>query len=153
MKYGRWIAIFLAVTILLTGCNMSLEDLLGDIGARLVTPFSEMEYARPDVDSMARDLGNCCILAQSGDDKDALMEQVWKVYNFYNTFYTQYNLAGIYYFRDMTDIYWEAEYSYCAQNAPKVESMLEEMFYTLAACPLKEELEQDPAFGEGFFDS
>lgn len=153
MKYGRWIALVLAVTILLTGCSgMSFEELIGDIGARLVTPFSEMEYARPDVDSMARDLGNCCILAQSGDNKDALMEQVWKVYNFYNTFYTQYNLAGIHYFRDMTDIYWEDEYNYCAQNAANVEAMLEEMFYALADSPLKEELEQDVAFGEGFFD-
>ena len=153
MKYGRWIALVLAVTILLTGCSgMSFEELIGDIGARLVTPFSEMEYARPDVDSMARDLGNCCIMAQSGDNKDALMEQVWKVYNAYNTFYTQYNLASIHYFRDMTDIYWEDEYNYCAQNAASVEAMLEEMFYALAESPLKEELEQDAAFGEGFFD-
>ena len=33
------------------------------------------------------------------------MEKVWGFYNLYNTFYTQYNLASIYYFRDMTDSY------------------------------------------------
>lgn len=153
MKYGRWIALVLAVTILLAGCSgMSFEELISDVGARLVTPFSEMEYARPDVATMEKDLEACCTMAQSGKDKDALMEQVWKVYNFYNTFYTQYNLASIYYFKDMTDTYWAGEYNYCAQNAASVEAMLEEMFYALADSPLKEELEQDEAFGEGFFD-
>ncbi len=153
MKYGRWIALVLAVTVLLTGCSgMSFEELISDVGARLVTPFSEMEYVRPNVERMEKDLETCCTMAQSGKDKDALMEQVWKVYNFYNTFYTQYNLASIHYFKDMTDIYWEKEYNFCALAAPSVEAMLEEMFYALADSPLKEQLEQDEAFGEGFFD-
>ena len=153
MKYGRWIALVLAVTVLLAGCSgMSFDELISDVGARLVTPFSEMEYVRPNVAAMEKDLQTCCSLAQSGTSKDELMEQVWKVYSFYNTFYTQYNLASIHYFRDMTDTYWEKEYNICAQAAPSVEAMLEEMFYALADSPLKEELEQDEAFGEGFFD-
>ena len=154
MKYAKWIALFLAVAVFVAVCCLiDYEALIGEVGARLVTPFSEMAYERPAVEQMETDLANCRIEAQSGTDKDALMEQVWKVYNFYNTFYTQYNLASIYYFKDMTDTSWEAEYSYCARNAASVDAMLEEMFYALADSPLKEQLEQDEAFGEGFFDS
>lgn len=153
MKYAKWIALILMVAIFVgVCCLIDLEGLIADVGARLITPFSEMEYTRPDVDQMATDLANCRIEAESGTDKDALMEQVWKVYNFYNTFYTQYNLATIHYFKDMTNADWEAEYNYCAYNAASVDAMLEEMFYALADSPLKEQLEQDEAFGEGFFD-
>ena len=153
MKRVRWIALVLALVIVFTGCSgLSFQELMGELGAQMVVPFAEMVYARPDMAKMETALEECCDLAEDGKDKDALMEKVWEVYNLYNTFYTQYNLASIYYFRDMTDTQWESEYNYCAQNAGSAEAMLEEMFYTLADCPLKDELEADPAFGEGFFD-
>lgn len=153
MMKMKWMALVLAVAVLLTGCSgMSFEDLLGDIGAQAATPFSEMQYTRPDLDKMETALETCCMMAEIEPIKDKLMEKVWEFYDLYNTFYTQYNLAGIYYFRDMTDTYWEEEYSFCLQNSGTVEAMLEEMFYALAACPLKDALEKDPAFGEGFFD-
>lgn len=154
MKHVKWIALILAFAMLFTGCSgLSLEELLGDAGAQLATPFSEMQYTRPDVEKMRTALDDCCTMAETETDKDALMDKVWEVYGLYNSFYTQYNLAGIYYFKDMTDTYWEDEYSYCLQNSGSVEAMLEELFYALAACPMKDELEADPAFGEGFFDS
>ena len=153
MKRVRLIALVLALVIVFTGCSgLSFQELMGELGAQMVVPFAEMVYARPDMAKMETALEECCDLAEDGQDKDALMEKVWEVYNLYNTFYTQYNLASIYYFRDMTDTQWESEYNYCAQNAGSAEAMLEEMFYTLADCPLKDELEADPAFGEGFFD-
>ena len=154
MKKVRWIALVLAFAILFTGCSgMSFADLMNEINAQMVTPFSQMEYTRPDMDKMEAALTDCCSAAETEDDKDKLMEKVWTFYNMYNTFYTQYNLASIYYFRNMTDIKWEKEYNFCLQNAGSAEAMLEEMFYTLADCPLKDELEADPAFGEGFFDA
>lgn len=154
MKGAKWIALVLALAILFTGCSgLSLEELLGDLGAQIATPFSEMEYVRPDVDKMEAAVEDCCAAAVTQTDVDALLDKVWDVYGCYNTFYTQYNLASIYYFRDMTDTKWEEEYSYCIQNSGSVEAMLEEMLYALAASPLKDELEEDPAFGEGFFDS
>ena len=154
MKRVRWIALVLILAVFFTGCSgMSFEQLMGNLSAQMVTPFAEMEYARPDMAKMEAALEDCCELAETGDDKDALMEKVWEVYYLYNTFYTQYNLASIYYFRDMTDADWEEEYSFCLQNAGSAEAMLEEMFYALADCPLKDALEEDPAFGEGFFNA
>ena len=153
MKNIRWIALVLALVMLMTGCSgMSFQDLMGEVASQTITPFSEMQYTRPDMDKMQAELETCCSMADTERDKEKLIDQTWVVYNLYNTFYTQYNLASIYYFRDMTDSYWEAEYNYCMQNASNAEAMLEEMFYALAACPLKEELEKDEAFGEGFFD-
>lgn len=154
MRKIRWIALVLALAMLVTGCSgMSFQELMGQLGAQAITPFSEMVYTRPDMDQMESALNECCTSAETETNKDVLMDKAWGFYNLYNTFYTQYNLACIYYFRDMTDAYWEAEYSYCAQNAGSAEAMLEELFYALAACQLKDELEADPAFGEGFFDA
>ncbi len=152
MKKMRWIALLLAVTLIFTGCS-GLEDLWGDLGAEFATPFSDMEYARPDIGKIQADQEKCLSMAQTESDVDVLMDQIWVVYDQYNHFNTQYNLANIYYFRDMTDTQWEEEYSFCLQNAPTVESLLEELLYALADCPLREELEQNAAFGEGYFDS
>ena len=45
MKYAKYLALLLAVAILLSGCNLSeLKDVLGDITAQAAIPFSEMEY-------------------------------------------------------------------------------------------------------------
>ncbi len=154
MRRIRWIGLVLALAVLFTGCSgMGFRQLMNEMGAQMVTPFSDMQYVRPDMAKMETALDDCCLMAKDSADKDALMEKVWAFYNLYNTFYTQYNLASIYYFRDMTDAKWEEEYSYCLQNAGSAEAMLEELFFSLAECPLKDALEADPAFGEGFFDA
>ncbi len=154
MKKRKWLALVLALAVFCTGCKrLPIMQIMGEIGAQLATPFSEMHYTRPDMDEMSQSLRTCCDAAGTATNKKDLIDKVWDFYELYTSFYTQYNLATIYYFQDMTNTSWEAEYNYCAQNASTAEAMLEEMFYTLAACPLKDALEADPAFGEGFFDA
>ena len=154
MKAIRIVALVLAMALLLTGCSgWSLDQLWGNITAGLVTPFADMTYTRPDMTAMKAALNECCAQAQSQTKVEKLLDQVWEFYGQYNRFYTQYHLATIHYFHDMTDIYWEQEYSYCMAQTATAEAALEELFYALAASPLKEELEKDPSFGEGFFDS
>ena len=153
MKGIRWFTWVLVFALLLTGCSgMDFRELMNSVNSLPVTPFAEMQYARPDIEKMEQALETVCSMAETTKDKNALMDHIWVFYDMYNSYYTKYNLASIYYFRDMTDTYWEEEYSFCAQNAGTAEAMLEELFYTLAACPLKDELERDIAFGEGFFD-
>ncbi|MBE6933830.1 MAG: hypothetical protein E7462_02085 [Ruminococcaceae bacterium] len=161
MRRQKWIVWLLAVVLLFSGCrlpnlqeiNDQLNDLVGNIGAEAAVRFSDMEYTRPDMDRMEADLQACCENAKTETDVQVLLEQVLNFYGLYNSFYTNYNLATIYYFTDMTDSKWEGEYSFCAQNAGTAEAALEELLYALAACPLKDELEKDESFGEGFFDS
>ena len=154
MKKMRWLALVLALVLCLTGCSgKSFADLWGEISAMRVTPFAEMEYTRPDLDKLEEELTKCCTMAETESKVKSVVDQVWVFYNLYNTYYTNYNLATIYYFQDLTNTRWEEEYNFCLQNAPTVDAMLEELFYTLADCPLRDKLEQDPAFGEGFFDN
>ena len=154
MKAIRIVALVLAMALLLTGCSgWSLEQLWSDLTAQLVTPFADMTYTRPDMTAMKATLNECCAQAQSQTKVEKLLDQVWEFYGQYNRFYTQYHLATIHYFHDMTDIYWEQEYSYCMAQTATAEASLEELFYALAASPLKDALEEDPSFGEGFFDS
>ena len=148
------IALVLAMAVLLSGCSLlDFESLAGMIGAQMATPFSEMEYTRPDLLQLQKKYDKCCQSAPTANDVDALLDQIWDFYNGYNSFYTNYNLASIYYFKDMTDIYWEDEYNYCLSKTSQVDAWLDELFYTLADCPLREELEASDSFGEGFFDS
>lgn len=154
MKRMRWIALLLAVVLLFTGCSKwDWNELLGEIGAQTVTPFSEMKYTRPDMDKMEQALQTCCENSKTETDAQVLVNQALEFYRLYNSFYTNYNLASIYYFRDMTDSQWEAEYSFCMENTSVAEAGLEELFSTLADCPLKEELEKTEAFGPDFFDA
>lgn len=154
MKYAKYLALLLAVAILLSGCNLSeLKDVLGDITAQAATPFSEMEYVRPDLEKMEAAVESCCEAAANAKKADKLLDKVWDVYRYYDSFYTQYNLAYIYYCKDMTNAAWEEEYSFCMQNTASVEALLEEMLYALADSPAKDDLEKNEAFGEGFFDA
>ncbi len=153
MKKCRFIAFLLAVALLLTGCNgWSFESILGDLGAQLATPFSQMEYTRPDMGEMEQAVQDCIDSGETETEVAPLLDKIWKFYGLYNSFYTQYNLANIRYFQDMTDTYWEGEYSFCSQNMSTAEALLEELYISLAKCPLKDALEEDKAFGEGFFD-
>ena len=154
MKGTKTLALLLVLAMLLTGCNLSgLKDVLGDVGAQLATPFSEMEYVRPDIEKMEAAVDDCCEMAKNAKNADALLKKVREVYGYYDTFNTQYNLAYVYYCRDMTDEKWEEEYDFCLQSASSVEALLEEMLYAVADSPLKSKVEEDPEFGEGFFDA
>lgn len=154
MKKIRIIALVLAVVLLLTGCSgLSFYDLWQELSTLQVTPFSEMQYTRPDVAKMEAELEKCQSLAASESRVKPVVDQVWVVYNLYNNFHTNYSLASIFYYQDLTNEKWEEEYNFCLQNASNVTAMLEEMFYTLADCPLRDKLEKDPSFGEGFFDN
>lgn len=154
MGARKWIALLVAIALLLTGCSeWNLEQLLGDIGAQIATPFSNMVYTRPDMHALDNACNICCESAKTETDVSVLLDKIWDFYGLYNSFYTNYNLANIHYFQDMTDLYWDEEYHFCARNAGSVEAALESLLYTLSACPLKNELEQSESFGEGFFDS
>ena len=66
MRRIRWIALVLALAILLTGCSgLSFEELMSQLGAQAIMPFSEMQYARPDMAKMETALQDCCSAAET----------------------------------------------------------------------------------------
>ena len=157
-KWIRLVAIVTLVAVLLTGCGVeSLDELFQDIYSALMlgtaTSFEDMEYVRPDLDSFEQILEECMALAETETDVDKLMDCVYGVYECYYDFYTNYSLANIRYCQNVTDIFWNEEYEWCLQGASQIDAGMDQLLYALADCPLRQELEDDAYFGEGFFDA
>ena len=153
----RLIALAL-VCALLTGCGMvDFGGYFSAVGSLLagdaIIPYESMEYTRPDMDTLmaVRDAAICTAEAEQ-NTPDAIMQAVYDFYDAYDWFYTCYALADIRYCGDLTDIYWEQEYAWCAENAAAVDAALEELYYALAASPHREALEGEAYFGPGYFD-
>lgn len=146
-------ALCLTVVLIFSGCaNFDWGSFTQPWEPELVA-FQDMEYTRPDPDALERKQQAVIDGIEAGDDAKTLMDKVFSFYEDYHTYYTGYALANIHYFRDLTDIYWEKEYDYCTENSARVDAALDQMLYALADCPIKEELEAEEYFGEGFFDS
>ena len=154
-KLTAVVAMILLVCVLLTGC--SLEEFFYDLYAAFqlgtMTKFEDMEYVRPDPDAFSDLVEQCREQAKTETDVDALMETIYTVYESYYDYITNYYLANIHYYNDMTDIYWSDEYSYCMEHSNAISAGIDQLLYDLADCSLREELEADSFFGPGFFDS
>lgn len=150
----RILAVCVALAMLLCGCTDVFDFFLERLGSLsgVVTHFDQMEYSRPDVEEIQGAFEDCCAFAVNAESVSTLEDKISECFWLYNSFYTNYNLASIHYYGDTTDIYWEQENDYCMERTPLVDAALEELYYALAVCPLREELEESPMFGEGFFD-
>lgn len=150
----RIIAVCLVLAMLLCGCtdlyDFFLSNLRGVSGE--ITHFDQMEYSRPDVDAIQSALEECAAFAAEAKVLSTLEDKISECFWLCNDFYTNYNLASIHYYADLRDIYWEQENDYCMERAPLVSGGLEELYYALAECPFREELERSQLFEEGFFD-
>ena len=143
------VALCLVFALLLSGCNSTELWML----FHGYTAFSDVEYTRPDVEAVRQAAQDLEAQLQKEQKVEKLMEYVYAFYGAYHDFYTNYALADIYYCKDMTDLYWEDEYTYCLENGTDVDALLDQIQRALAACPLKSELEREEYFGPGFFDA
>lgn len=148
----RLTALLLAVCLLLTGCSFTEEFIEKMSIFGIATGYEDMKYIRPDMAKLQEALERCSNLAQSTDSADTLMQAVYAFYDEYDGFYTNSSLAEIRYSCDLTNAYWEKEYNFCSSQSPTVEAAVEQLFCTLAASPLRDELEKMDYWGEGFFD-
>ena len=130
--------------LLLTGCNLFSYGLV---------PYADMHYTHPDMSNFASVLEESCTSALKEEKMDKLEKAILDFYAVYDDFYTNMNLAFIHYSKDLTDIYWEAEYSYCAQQSATVDAGLDRLYRCLAESPLRSQLEGEEYFGEGYFES
>ena len=146
------LAAVLLVAMLFTGCASMIRDVIGLMGSSGVH-YRDMAYERPNMARLEQIADETCVMAAEAQKAAIMMEQVYDFYEVYDSFYTNYLLADIRYSADLTDLYWEEEYNYCAENAAAVDAALEEIYYALAASPCKEELEMEMYFGSGFFDA
>ena len=143
----RLLALILCAVLVLTGCGA--KNALGFHG---VVRFSEMTYTRPDMDAVAQVCQAAIDAAVEAESVDAILEAVWDYYDAYNTFNTNYDLAFIHYHGNLEDSYWQQEQEFCAAAAAQLEMYLEDIYYALAECPLRRELEEE-YFGLDYFDA
>ncbi len=177
MKLQKIIALLLVLCLLLGGCNGEvIQEMAQQFGQILAnnqptepaddseptlpeediggsfTAFADIVYTRPDMDAIDAQLQVCLDAAPTATDAEALMEEVYAFYDLYYDFYTNYSLANIHNSQDLTDDYWGEEYNFCLEQTTTVDAGLDELLYTLAACPVKEGLESEDHFGAHFFD-
>lgn len=145
MKYGARLLLILGLVlaVVLSGCNFQ----------GFITSYDRMEYTRPDMVKFKTVLEESCAIALEEKDIDDLEDAIWAFYDVYDDFYTNLNLAFISYSRNLTDLYWEAEYRYCAEQSATADAGLDQLYRSLAQSPLRQTLEGDDYFGEGYFDS
>ncbi len=143
----RLIPLFLILCLLLTGCPPMEETL------PLPSRVPELTYIRPDVVGALNVLESSCETAKSGETIHQVLDAINLWYTAVDDFYTNYNLAYINYCRDITDIYWQKEYSFCLEHAGQLDAGTEELFYALAAGPWRKKLEGRQYYGHGFFSA
>ena len=151
------VALCLVVVLLFSGCSSAFNTFLQAIGQTLLggsyVTFADMEYMRPDLNAYQSALDVCMNGAKTDTDVEDLMDKVYAFYEIYYDYVTNYSLANIHYYLDMTDTYWKEEYTFCTENSSQIDAGLDNLFYALAESSLKEQLEADEFFGDGFFDN
>ena len=135
----RLLAVLMVLMLLLPGCSRYPH-------------FDDLEYERPDVVGLEQLMEQTLQAAETETDVKKLMESVYEYYDQYHWFYTNYSLANIHYSGDLTDIYWEQEYNWCMEKSAQVDAGFDQLMYALADCGLREALEAEEYFGEGYFD-
>lgn len=151
-KALRLLALVLALVMLLTGCSLELPGYARMLLSEYIPwHFDNMTYTRPDVAKLLADMEECTAAAE-GTDFDALEEKLYDCLIQYADYQTEYNLAEIKYYTDMSDIYWTEEYNYCLDHSSDISAAADRMMHTLAASVHRETLEGEDYFGPGYFD-
>lgn len=148
-KLLRLVALVLVLGLVFSGCTA--DSFFEKVSYFDEVAYDGMVYTRPDMEAFQAELDAACQIAETSRDVDEIMDAVYDFYEIYDSYITNYNLSNIRYSADLTDSYWEEEYNFCAENSATVDAGLEQLYCTLAKSPLREQLEGDDYFGEGFF--
>ena len=116
----------------------------------VIVPFSEMVYARPDIDRLIDDVN---ILEDALDAGTMNLKEIEKlidaVYDDYYTFSTMNNLANVRTCLNTLDEYYAEEYNWCSEQSAVVQDMIDEMYFACGGSKYAKDLEDD-YFWEGF---
>ena len=115
------------------GKNEELEQSRREMQAtreERIVPFSEMEYARPDVDGLINDV---YVLEEALDAGTMSLSEIEElidvVYDDFYHFRTMSNIANVRSCLDTTDEYYAEEYNWCSEQGAVVEDIIDEMYF------------------------
>ena len=142
----RLAALLLVLALLLTGCALpkNWDD---------YTAYRDMEYTRPDLAAHQQALDAACAAAENAQTLKELDNRIWEYYAVFDDCYTNYNLAYIRYSIDLSDLYWQEEYAFCAEHIAQMDAGLDTLYRALAQSPYRTQLEGEDYFGADFFDA
>lgn len=117
-----------------------------------ITSFSDIQYERPDAQSLCDRFAGLQKLVESGATAAEVLEVYEPIFKDYLHFGTMSSYAYIRYTLDLNDTYFDGEYNWCDQRSPEIEQAREKCYIVMAKSAIREELEADDIFGEDFFD-
>lgn len=112
-------------------------------------PFSEMEYARPDMDAIEAHVDEAIEALEDNVSYSRISDAITQCINDFYDFQTAYALSDIHSCLDTTDEYWAEEYSFCTESSAVQQQLLDELYYACAASKKAARLERD-FFWDGF---
>ena len=107
--------------------------------------FSEMPYARPDIDAILARCKEFAAAAAAAPTGEALARVYYDQSAAMGAYSTAANLANIHYTCDTRDAYWQAEQDFFDQNGPAVSNAQVEIYRAILSNPHLDDLTE--AFG------
>ena len=113
-------------------------------------PFSEIEYVRPDTDAIIEGFNEVQKLVEDEASLNEILDCFDAVYLDYTWFHTMSSYAYIRYTLDLSDPFYDEEYSWSEEQSPLLAQAEENCYLAMCDSPLRKELEEE-YFGEDFF--
>lgn len=148
MKRQKYLAAAIAAAMMLTICIFGLN---GSSRAEQSDGrrFSEIEYVRPDPAVLAERVSAVTESLDAGRSERRIMKLLDECYSEFYNCSTMYTVAGIRYFSNLTDEYYEQEYAACGESYSSARQLMEQLYSACAKSKLAAKLERD-YFWNGF---
>ncbi len=117
-----------------------------------ISSFSEIEYVRPDAQSLCDRFAALQKQVEDGATAAEVLEAYEPIFKDYLYFDTMSSYAYIRYTLNLNDSFFDEEYNWCEARGPEIEQAREKCYIVMAKSDIREELEADDIFGEDFFD-
>ena len=147
-KKLRCAAALILCALLLTGCAVPA---LNTDGRESTPRFSEMEYSRPDMAEIERNINSALDALENGASYRKLLRLLERCYEDFSNFSTMTAIASIRADMDMRDGYYTAESEWCSEQFYSARQMLEELYCACAESKYGKRLEEE-FFWEGFLE-
>ena len=147
-KKLRCAAALILCALLLAGCAVPA---LNTDGRESTPRFSEMEYSRPDMAEIERNINSALDALENGASYRKLLRLLERCYEDFSNFSTMTTIASIRADMDMRDEYYTAESEWCSEQFYSARQMLEELYCACAKSKHGKRLEEE-FFWEGFLE-
>lgn len=100
-------------------------------GSRQLVDFDKVTYTRPDFDAIAKALDEVKTSIEDSASQTKLKRQLSNAYLLINDAQTQYTVAEIRYYENVTESYYNEEMTYCSEKLAGVQKKLNEVYQAI----------------------